>query len=90
MRWWAGAAAAVLWAGATGTAVADGTAPPTEPDVAVIVWTGTGRTTSWHAGERDFDRLRSLLEPSRPETEPVPREWTRDRRPRWSSRCCGG
>ncbi|MFF4469314.1 hypothetical protein ACFYZ3_07110 [Streptomyces sp. NPDC001599] len=84
MRWWAraGAAmAAVLWAGVPGTAVADGTAPLVDPDVAVIVWTGTGRTTSWHAGERDFDRLRSLLDPSRSATEPVPEDWTRDRRP---------
>ncbi|MEU4980330.1 hypothetical protein [Streptomyces sp. NPDC021969] len=82
MRWWAGAAmAAVLWAGVPGTAVADGTAPLVDPDVAVIVWTGTGRTTSWHAGERDFDRLRSLLDPSYSGSEPVPEDWTRDRRP---------
>ncbi|MGC0384634.1 hypothetical protein [Streptomyces sp. SAI-129] len=84
MRWWvrAGAvAAAVLWAGVPGAAVADGAAPLVEPDVAVIVWTGTGRTTSWHAGQRDFDRLRSLLDPSRTETEQVPADWTRDRRP---------
>ncbi|MFU0243610.1 hypothetical protein ACKI1J_49065, partial [Streptomyces scabiei] len=84
MQWWAGAGAAlaaVLWAGVPGTAVADGTAPLEEPDVAVVVWAGTGRTTSWHAGERDFDRLRSLLDPSRSQTEPVPEDWTRDRRP---------
>ncbi|MFF0589495.1 hypothetical protein ACFYWD_26405 [Streptomyces sp. NPDC003781] len=84
MRWRAGAGAAlaaVLWAGAAGSAAADGAAPLVDPDVAVIVWTGTGRTTSWHAGERDFDRLRSLLAPSHSGTEPVPEEWTRDRRP---------
>ncbi|CAL9482718.1 hypothetical protein [Streptomyces sp. enrichment culture] len=84
MRWRAGAVAAlaaVLWAGAAGSAAADGAAPLVDPDVAVIVWTGTGRTASWHAGERDFDRLRSLLDPSYSGTEPVPEEWTRDRRP---------
>ncbi|MFD8538601.1 hypothetical protein ACF1AU_25160 [Streptomyces rubrogriseus] len=84
MRWWAGAGAAlaaVVWAGVPGTAVADGAAPLVDPDVAVIVWTGTGRTASWHAGERDFDRLRSLLDPSYSGSEPVPEDWTRDRRP---------
>ncbi|MFG2678523.1 hypothetical protein [Streptomyces sp. NPDC048392] len=82
MRWWAGAAiAAVLWAGVPQPAVADGTAPLEEPDMAVIVWNGTGRTASWHAGERDFDRLRSLLDPTRSRTGPVPEDSTRDHRP---------
>ncbi|MEV5866311.1 hypothetical protein AB0L79_06685 [Streptomyces tendae] len=84
MRWWARAGAAlvaVVWAAVPGSAVADGAAPLVDPDVAVVVWAGTGRTTSWHAGERDFDRLRSLLDPSYSGTEPVPEDWTRGRRP---------
>ncbi|MER6335655.1 hypothetical protein ABT258_02155 [Streptomyces tendae] len=84
MRWWARTGAALVavgWAAVPGSAVADGAAPLVDPDVAVVVWTGTGRTTSWHAGERDFDRLRSLLDPSYSGTEPVPEDWTRGRRP---------
>ncbi|MFJ8540839.1 hypothetical protein ACIRFH_02275 [Streptomyces sp. NPDC093586] len=67
------AAAAVLFGGVPGAAAAPG-APRDQPDVAVVVWSGTGRTASWHAGEPDFDRLRSLLEPAHPETAPIPTE----------------
>ncbi|WP_217168783.1 hypothetical protein [Streptomyces sp. AC512_CC834] len=80
-RRWVCAVAAVLWACAPGAAVADGAAPVEEPDVAVVVWSGTGRTASWHAGEVGFDRLRSLLRPDYAGTEWVPKDWTEGRRP---------
>ncbi|WP_077800366.1 hypothetical protein [Streptomyces sp. JHA26] len=69
------AAAAVLLGGGPGAAAAEG-APLDQPDVAVVVWSGTGRTASWHAGEPDFDRLRDLLEQDHPDTERVPGSWT--------------
>src|SRR5690242_19691020 len=59
----AAGAAVVLTAG-PGGAVADGAPPGEEPDVAVVVH-AAGRTASWHAGRRDFDRLRSLPDPLR-------------------------
>ncbi|MBL3667863.1 hypothetical protein JL475_18085 [Streptomyces sp. M2CJ-2] len=83
MRQWVcaiAATAAVLSAGAPGAA-ADGAPSAGEPDVAVVVWSGTGRTASWHAGEADFDRLRSLLDPAYTGTERVPEAWTEGRWP---------
>ncbi|MFB9352157.1 hypothetical protein ACFFUA_32900 [Streptomyces heliomycini] len=74
------AGAAVVLTAAPG-AVADGAPPGEEPDVAVVVH-AAGRTASWHAGRRDFDRLRSLPDPLREGTERVPAEWTEGRRPR--------
>ncbi|MFE2437475.1 hypothetical protein, partial [Streptomyces sp. NPDC059409] len=65
----------------TGAAAADGARAVDEPDVAVVVWAGDGRTASWHAGESDFDRLRWLLDPVRTGTERVPEAWTEGRRP---------
>lgn len=86
-RWrWMGAvaaAAALWWAGPAGAVAVDGDGARAvdEPDVAVVVWAGDGRTASWHAGETDFDRLRSLLEPGFTGTERVPEAWTEGRRP---------
>ncbi|WKX19124.1 MULTISPECIES: hypothetical protein [unclassified Streptomyces] len=77
----AAGAAALWWAGATGAAAADGARAVDEPDVAVVVWAGDGRTASWHAGESDFDRLRWLLDPGYTGTEQVPEAWTEGRRP---------
>ncbi|MFE9704932.1 hypothetical protein [Streptomyces sp. NPDC005930] len=71
---------AAWWTGTAGTAAA-GAGDAGEPDVAVVVWAGAGRTASWHAGEGDFDRLRSLLGPDRTGTERVPEAWTEGRRP---------
>ncbi|MFE1201829.1 hypothetical protein ACFW5V_09045 [Streptomyces sp. NPDC058762] len=77
----AAGAAALWWAGVTGAAAADGARAVDEPDVAVVVWAGDGRTASWHAGESDFDRLRWLLDPAYTGTERVPEAWTEGRRP---------
>ncbi len=80
----AAAVSVVLSAGVTGAAGASaaGPEPPDdEPDVAVVVWPGVGRTASWHAGEVGLDRLRSLLDPSSTVTERAPEAWTRDDRP---------
>ncbi|MFA3873893.1 hypothetical protein ABS735_09425 [Streptomyces sp. MMCC 100] len=75
------AAAALWWAGPTVGVAADGAQAVDEPDVAVVVWAGDGRTASWHAGQDDFDRLRSLLDPGFTGTERVPEAWTEGRRP---------
>ncbi|MFJ6070162.1 hypothetical protein ACIQFU_04850 [Streptomyces sp. NPDC093065] len=75
------AASALGWPGAAGAVAAGGARAVDEPDVAVVVWAGDGRTASWHAGERDFDRLRWLLDPSYSGSERVPEDWTRDCRP---------
>ncbi|GGM24174.1 hypothetical protein GCM10010129_80750 [Streptomyces fumigatiscleroticus] len=56
-------------------------AGPDEPDVAVVVTAGTGRTEAWHAGEVAFDRLRGLLDPTYSGTERVPEEWAEGRYP---------
>ncbi|MEU3842430.1 hypothetical protein AB0E88_20665 [Streptomyces sp. NPDC028635] len=64
-----------------GRPVARAGAGPEEPDVAVVVRAGAGRTEAWHAGEAAFDRLRGLLDPAYGGTERVPEEWTRGRYP---------
>ncbi|WP_328562299.1 hypothetical protein [Streptomyces coelicoflavus] len=85
-RRWVGAvvaAAALWWAGPAGAVAADGDGALAvdEPDVAVVVRAGDGRTASWHAGEADFDRLRWLLDPGFTGTERVPEAWTEGRLP---------
>lgn len=74
------ATAAVLTGGA-GARATDRAAVPEEPDVAVVVTAGEGRTESWHSGETDFDRLRWLLDPTYTGTERVPQDWEQGRYP---------
>ncbi|MFE9169966.1 hypothetical protein ACFYNZ_10640 [Streptomyces kebangsaanensis] len=75
------ATAAAVLAGLPGTAAADAARPVPEPDVAVVMYTGTGRTAAWHSGEAGFDRLRSVLDPAYTGTERVPEAWTEGRHP---------
>ncbi|MGW0080503.1 hypothetical protein [Streptomyces sp. NPDC003393] len=72
----AAATAAAVLAGGGGARAA-----PEEPDVAVVVTAGEGRTESWHSGETEFDRLRWLLDPSYTGTERVPEAWSQGRYP---------
>ncbi|MFJ1603173.1 hypothetical protein ACIOHS_07375 [Streptomyces sp. NPDC088253] len=45
------------------------------PDIALVIESGTGRTTALHSGERDFTRLWDLLTPTYMGTERVPDAW---------------
>lgn len=75
-------AAAVPAGHPVGRSAARAGAGPDEPDVAVVVTAGTGRTEAWRAGELAFDRLRGLLDPAYSGTERVPEEWAEGRYPR--------
>ena len=70
-----GAAQAPASAGAWGLGKGD------SPDMALVIAGDTGRTTTLHAGERDFGRLWRLLSPRYTGTERVPEAWTHGRFP---------
>jgi hypothetical protein len=48
---------------------------PSSPNLAVVIASGTGRTTSVRSGDGDFARLWQMLGPSSTDTEKVPQAW---------------
>ncbi|MFE3034597.1 hypothetical protein ACFXKY_23510 [Streptomyces canus] len=70
-----------------GAPAADAVTPPTreagldEPDLAMVVTGGTGRTEAVRSDEPYFARLWQLLEPMSTGTERVPDSWQEGRRP---------